>query len=129
MRNIDWAKLTATAAARVVRGRRRTPAAVVVTVARGHRTRRGHAVRRTDLVMAVRRSLRLMVGRRGLVGLDGLAGLVTHRLDHRGLAPGRGTVSVLRRRQRAAAERHARQTRNHHLLDHLLHNAPCLSVA
>ena len=96
---------------------------MVVTVARGHWTRRGHAVRRTDLVMAVRRSLRLMVGS------DGLAGLVTHRLDHRGLAPGRGTVSVLRRRQRAAAERHARQTRNHHLLDHLLHNAPCLSVA
>lgn len=103
----------------------------VVTVARGHGARRGHVVCRTDLVVMVHRSLRLVlvVDRRRLVGLNGLAGFVAHRLDHRRLALGRGTVPMLRRRHRAAAERHARQTRNHHLLDHLLHNAPFLSVA
>ena len=65
----------------------------VVAVARGHGARRGHVVHRADLVVMVRRSLRLVlvVDRRrlvcldGLVGLNGLAGLVTRRLDHRGL--------------------------------------------
>ena len=105
--------------------------AVMATVAmtRGRRTGRGHVVFRTHRVVAGGRGLRLVVGRRGLVGLDGLAGFVMHCLDHRRLALGRGTISVLRRRHRAAAERHARETRDHHLLDHLLHNAPFLSVA
>lgn len=104
----------------------------VVTVARGSRATSGLVA--SDVMLrsrVARRSLRLLlvVDRRRLAGLDGLVGFVTRRLDHRGLALGRRTVPVLRRRHRAAAERQARQTRDHHLLDHLLHNAPHLSLS
>lgn len=121
----------------------------VMTVARGNRATSGLVV--SDVML---RGLGVQDGLcRGTVSHDGLrcgllvhnlgSGLgLAHRCGHRGLL--RGLRSLLDHplgfgraaRLRAlgcghgrTAHRQARETRDHHLLDHLLHNAPHLSVS